>query len=210
LTGADFLQLDPADAPPRGMAAWLTTALRAALTDGRLDVGARLPPSRTLAAQLGVSRGVVVAAYQRLVDEGLLVGHRGGGTSVRAAPAAPGTVDPPAPEPVAFDLSPGLPDLSAFPRQAWLRAERAVLAGLVPADLGYGDPRGAPACGPRWPGGSRAPAASAPIRASCCWSTASPRVSPWWHRCCGIAERARSATRTRGRAGRGTRPGSGA
>jgi len=145
VTGADFLQLDPADAPPRGMASWLTTALRAALTDGRLDVGARLPPSRTLAAQLGFSRGVVVAAYQRLVDEGLLVGHSGGGTSVRAAPAAPVPAAQAPPEPVAFDLSPGLPDLSAFPRQAWLRAERAALTGLVPTDLGYGDPRGAPA-----------------------------------------------------------------
>ncbi|NGO72706.1 PLP-dependent aminotransferase family protein, partial [Streptomyces boncukensis] len=42
-------------------------------------------------------------------------------------------------------LSPGLPDLTAFPRAAWLRAERAVLAGLPAPDLGYGDPRGAPA-----------------------------------------------------------------
>ncbi|MFJ2773491.1 PLP-dependent aminotransferase family protein [Streptomyces sp. NPDC087300] len=47
--------------------------------------------------------------------------------------------------PARIDLSPGLPDLSAFPRAAWLRAERAVLAGLAPADFGYGDPRGAPA-----------------------------------------------------------------
>ncbi|MEU5637438.1 PLP-dependent aminotransferase family protein [Streptomyces rishiriensis] len=44
-----------------------------------------------------------------------------------------------------IDLSPGLPDLAAFPRTAWLRAERAVLAGVTPADFGYGDPRGAPA-----------------------------------------------------------------
>ena len=41
-----------------------------------------------------------------------------------------------------IDLSPGVPDLSAFPRAAWLRAERAVLAEASPADLGYGDPRG--------------------------------------------------------------------
>lgn len=43
-----------------------------------------------------------------------------------------------------IDLTPGRPDLSAFPRTAWLRAERAVLAELSAADLGYGDPRGAP------------------------------------------------------------------
>ncbi|HEX9358023.1 MAG TPA: PLP-dependent aminotransferase family protein, partial [Streptosporangiaceae bacterium] len=44
-----------------------------------------------------------------------------------------------------IDLSPGLPDLAAFPRTAWLRAERAVLDGLAPPSFGYGDPRGAPA-----------------------------------------------------------------
>jgi GntR family transcriptional regulator/MocR family aminotransferase len=41
-----------------------------------------------------------------------------------------------------IDLSPGVPDLSAFPRAAWLRAERAALNEASPADLGYGDPRG--------------------------------------------------------------------
>ncbi|MGP4109623.1 aminotransferase-like domain-containing protein [Streptomyces sp. 4N509B] len=43
------------------------------------------------------------------------------------------------------DLAPGAPDLTAFPRAAWLRAERTVLAAATPADLGYGDPRGTPA-----------------------------------------------------------------
>ncbi|RJL35797.1 PLP-dependent aminotransferase family protein [Bailinhaonella thermotolerans] len=46
--------------------------------------------------------------------------------------------------PARIDLSPGLPDLAAFPRAAWLRAERAVLAGLPSTGFGYGDPRGAP------------------------------------------------------------------
>jgi GntR family transcriptional regulator / MocR family aminotransferase len=52
--------------------------------------------------------------------------------SVRAAPAR-------------IDLTPGLPDLAAFPRAAWLRAERALLADLSPAAFGYSDPRGTPA-----------------------------------------------------------------
>ena len=43
-----------------------------------------------------------------------------------------------------LNLSPGVPDLSAFPRAAWLRAERAVLATATITDLGYGDPRGNP------------------------------------------------------------------
>jgi GntR family transcriptional regulator/MocR family aminotransferase len=47
--------------------------------------------------------------------------------------------------PARIDLSPGLPDLAAFPRAAWLRAERTVLQALAPADFGYGDPGGTPA-----------------------------------------------------------------
>ncbi|MFI1076229.1 aminotransferase class I/II-fold pyridoxal phosphate-dependent enzyme [Streptomyces puniciscabiei] len=47
--------------------------------------------------------------------------------------------------PAVVDLTPGRPDLAAFPRTAWLRAERAVLAALSAEHLGYGDPRGAPA-----------------------------------------------------------------
>ncbi|MFF3849774.1 PLP-dependent aminotransferase family protein [Streptomyces sp. NPDC002328] len=47
--------------------------------------------------------------------------------------------------PCGIDLSPGVPDLAAFPRTGWLRAERAVLADVTPADFGYGDPRGTPA-----------------------------------------------------------------
>jgi len=141
----ELLNLDPTRLPPRGRTSWLTTMLRDALTDGSLAIGARLPASRTLAGQLGLSRGVVVEAYQRLVDEGLLVGRRGGGTVVRAAPVLAASAVRPADPPVDLDLSPGLPDLSAFPHQTWLRAERAVLAGITPADLGYGDPRGTPA-----------------------------------------------------------------
>ncbi|KUN76486.1 MocR-like pyridoxine biosynthesis transcription factor PdxR [Streptomyces griseoruber] len=55
-----------------------------------------------------------------------------------------GVVDALRATPCRIDLSPGVPDLAAFPRTAWLRAERAVLAGVGPADFGYGDPRGAP------------------------------------------------------------------
>jgi GntR family transcriptional regulator/MocR family aminotransferase len=142
-TGTDFLQLSRASAPRHGLADWLTTALRDAVADGRLTTGARLPPTRVLAAQLGVSRGVVVQAYQRLSDDALVSGRRGGGTTVVATPPpARGAPVEPAPSPVRIDLRPGLPDLSAFPRQAWLRAERAALARTPDAALGYGDPRG--------------------------------------------------------------------
>jgi GntR family transcriptional regulator / MocR family aminotransferase len=148
LAGVDFLQLDPAHAGPRGLTAWLAEQLRAAIADGRLPVGARLPPTRVLATELGVSRGVVTDAYQRLVDESRIAGRRGGGTTVISIPA-PRVRRPEPPRsipPVAsLDLSPGIPDLSAFPRTAWLRAERAVLNEATPRDLGYGDPAGTPA-----------------------------------------------------------------
>jgi GntR family transcriptional regulator/MocR family aminotransferase len=138
------------------MTTWLVEALRAAVVDGRLPPGARLPATRTLAADLGVSRGVVVEAYQRLGDEGLIDARTGAGTAVtsmapaadqradRAEPGPPARLRLPLPAPpgTEIDLSPGVPDLSAFPRAAWLRAERAVLEQATTTDLGYGDPRG--------------------------------------------------------------------
>ncbi len=170
-SGADFLQLSPAAAPARGLTGWLADAIRAAIIDGRLQAGAPLPATRLLADDLGVSRGVIVEAYQRLAEEGLVSARPGAGTRVlgvsRMAPQAPSAPSPrPAPRPrprpgrpdpallhpallpqrwrtrAEIDLSPGVPDLSGFPRAAWLRAERLVLEQASVADLGYGDPRG--------------------------------------------------------------------
>lgn len=155
--GADFLLLDPTAAPARGLTDWLVNALRSAIDDGRLAPGSRLPATRALAADLAVSRGVVVEAYRRLTDEGLVGGRSGGGTTVLAQPArAPGprgAADPAGPLrlprprlPIGegVDLSPGVPDLSAFPSSRWLRTERAVLTETSPEEFGYGDPRGHP------------------------------------------------------------------
>jgi GntR family transcriptional regulator/MocR family aminotransferase len=151
----DLLELYPGAAPPNGVTTWLVDALRAAIADGRLPAGSRLPATRVLAADLTVSRGVVVEAYQRLTDEGLLSGRTRAGTVVIAPVPKPRQETylretsgmrlplPPSPD-VDLDLSPGVPDLSAFPRAAWLRAERSVLAAASNADLGYGDPRGNP------------------------------------------------------------------
>ncbi|UFQ15756.1 MULTISPECIES: MocR-like pyridoxine biosynthesis transcription factor PdxR [Streptomyces] len=169
---SDFLQLDPREAPRGGLGDWLARRVREAIADGRLTTGSRLPATRTLAAELGVSRGVVTEAYRRLTEDGHVAGRGRGGTVVvavpppppprpaaaRAASAAPtsrpdlftappdlGVFDALRAAPARVDLAPGLPDLAAFPRAAWLRAERAVLAGLTPSDFGYGDPRGTPA-----------------------------------------------------------------
>ena len=58
--------------------------LRRAIADGTLPRGARLPSSRSLSKQLGVSRNSVLAAYDALAADGLLAGRKGSGTVVRA------------------------------------------------------------------------------------------------------------------------------
>lgn len=148
MDGADFLQLDVGHAPRGGRASWLTDRLRAAIGDGTLVPGVRLPASRVLARELSVARGTVVEAYRRLAEEGLLESNRGGGTVVSGL----GATAPPPPRPATaavppgiFDVSSGMPDLSAFPRAAWLKAERTVLATASERELGYADPQGVPA-----------------------------------------------------------------
>src|SRR6185312_1199248 len=93
---ADFLQLHTGDAPAGGLSGWLARQLRLAIEDGRLPVGGRLPATRVLAGDLGVSRGVVTEAYRRLTEDGHVAGHGRGGTVVVAAPVtAPAPARPP-------------------------------------------------------------------------------------------------------------------
>ncbi len=127
---------------PRGrQAAALTAQLRAAVRNGSLPAGALLPASRSLAADLGVSRGVVVRAYEQLVAEGYLHARQGSGTAV-ASVFSPAESGPrPAERPAA---NPGLPPGSSFPRAEWLRSATRALYELPDADLGYGDPAGHP------------------------------------------------------------------
>jgi GntR family transcriptional regulator/MocR family aminotransferase len=129
--------------------AGLEAALREAAQTGRLPPGTRLPSSRALAADLGIARNSVAEAYGQLVAEGWLTARQGSGTRVADAAAA-------APVPAAatrshremprgrYDLRPGSPDLSAFPRSWWLSAARKALSAAPSQALGYGDPRGLP------------------------------------------------------------------
>jgi GntR family transcriptional regulator/MocR family aminotransferase len=125
--------------------AGLESALREAVRGGRLAAGTRLPASRQLAADLGLSRNTVADAYAQLVAEGWLAARQGAGTWVARGPAPPPGAAPAAPgagRGPRYDLRPGVPDLSAFPRQAWLAAARQALTEAPAAALGYGDPRG--------------------------------------------------------------------
>ncbi|WP_158881572.1 PLP-dependent aminotransferase family protein [Amycolatopsis anabasis] len=145
MNGTDFLQLDATTVPRGHRASWLTDAIRKAIADGHLSSGMRLPATRALSQDLGIARGTVTEAFQRLTEEGLIVPNRGGGTVVAASVAV---AEPPAREddehPHVVDLSTGLPDLTAFPRTAWLRAEREVLSRSTDKELGYADSQGAP------------------------------------------------------------------
>ncbi|GAA2600337.1 PLP-dependent aminotransferase family protein [Streptomyces roseoviolaceus] len=141
------LLLPAAAAPARTRGRSLQAALREAVRSGRLAPGTRLPSSRDLAADLGVSRGLVTEAYEQLTAEGYLRSGRGAGTWVGAAARAarPRAHDLAPRSPGArADFVPGTPDLSLFPRSAWAAAQRDVLAELPHQDLGYPDPRGLP------------------------------------------------------------------
>jgi GntR family transcriptional regulator/MocR family aminotransferase len=123
----------------------LERELRDAIRTGRLGPDERLPSSRALARELGVSRGLVQECYAQLHAEGFLSTRTGSGTRVSAgaqpAPAPVTAVRTPQRGP-AIDFRPGQPDLASFPRQDWMWAMREV-SRSAPADaLGYGDPRG--------------------------------------------------------------------
>jgi GntR family transcriptional regulator/MocR family aminotransferase len=120
-------------------------ALRTAIRSGRLAAGTALPPSRALAADLGVARGTVVDAYGQLVAEGYLAARPGGRTVVASLPAAV-AAPPAAPRgrPPATDLRAGAPDLSLFPAAAWTASLRAVLRAGPAGALDYAPPRGRP------------------------------------------------------------------
>jgi GntR family transcriptional regulator/MocR family aminotransferase len=129
----------------------IEAGLRDAIRAGRLHPDDALPPTRVLAADLGVSRGVVVEAYAQLVAEGYLTSRSGGYTRVtrtaegiapRAARAlrAPLAL-PPAP-PTVVDFGYGRADVSTFPRTGWLRAIRRVFAQTPSDRFGYLDGHG--------------------------------------------------------------------
>lgn len=132
--------------------------IRAAILDGPLRRGDRLPATRELARRLGVSRNTVALAYQWLVADGLVSGRRGAGSFVEGDPvsrvprrsgaalraravwediAAPGTGNG-VPR---YDFGVGVPDVSLFPFDTWRRLlARQLRRSTISAH--YGDPRG--------------------------------------------------------------------
>ncbi len=143
ISGVDLhLDLDG----PRVRAA-LEAALREAVSNGRLRPGTRLPSSRALAADLGIARNTVAEAYGQLAAEGWLSSVQGSGTRVAdrvSTPARAASTPERSARTLRYDLRPGSPDVSAFPRAAWLRAARRALGQAPFTALDYDDPRGRP------------------------------------------------------------------
>ncbi|MDQ4504527.1 aminotransferase class I/II-fold pyridoxal phosphate-dependent enzyme [Sinomonas sp. ASV322] len=124
--------LDPASRVP--LAAQLAARLRGSILDGTLRAEDTLPSSRRLADQLGVSRGVVVRAFEQLAGEGYLDAQGAGGTRVAVRPDLGGAREPsPGPRPAeqqapVIDLSPGRPSAAAFRNPEWRAAWRMAVA----------------------------------------------------------------------------------
>ncbi|MER7584793.1 PLP-dependent aminotransferase family protein [Kitasatospora sp. NPDC097691] len=149
--GGDLhLDLTERRAAGTGLRAALEDALREAVQDGRLAPGTRLPSSRALGEDLGIARNTVVEAYGQLTAEGWLDSRQGSGTTVarRAVPEAPahgrraGAREAARRRTARHDLMSGRPDLSLFPRSAWLAAARRALATAPHDALDYGSPLG--------------------------------------------------------------------
>jgi GntR family transcriptional regulator / MocR family aminotransferase len=140
-----LLRLDRAAGEP--LRVQLERELRDAIRSGQLASGERLPSSRAMAVGLGISRGLVLDCYSQLQAEGFLTSRSGSATRVAANATA--ASEPPvrrARSPVLLvDFRPGVPDLTSFPRGDWGWALRESCRRATPAELGYGDPRGAEA-----------------------------------------------------------------
>ena len=143
---ASWLRLEqrrPGETLRRG----LERTLRDAILEGALREGVRLPASRVLALQLGVSRGVVTDAYAQLEAQGFLVARPRVAPVVAAVPRRTAGRTPPRrmERRPRYDLSPTSPDVTLFPLRAWLSAVQRVGLSAGPSVLGYRESRGEPA-----------------------------------------------------------------
>jgi GntR family transcriptional regulator/MocR family aminotransferase len=151
------LFLDPDD--PRSRTVQLYEQIRTAIVEGRLQPGDRLTPSRTVAADLRMSRATVSEAYGRLSAEGYIEGHAGRGSLVSAPPqhvhrgvtraalqptrraAHAARFDSTPTVQALFDCRPGRTDPALFPVAAW---RRCYLPTLDHAPGHYAEPAGTP------------------------------------------------------------------
>ncbi|GAB3436021.1 PLP-dependent aminotransferase family protein [Massilia solisilvae] len=138
------------------LATQIYAGIRDAIQSGKLSANAKLPSWRDLAAQLGVSRGTVRIAYERLIDEQLAVGLGAAGTRVTERPpqsCTSGWTQRPSTmldlfhdfgtRPLSFQM--GVPAQDEFPYKLWSRILTREARRTAVAPVGYPDPRGEPA-----------------------------------------------------------------
>jgi GntR family transcriptional regulator/MocR family aminotransferase len=131
---------------PEPLGSQLERELREAIRSGRLQAGERLPSSRELARELGLSRGLVQDCYGQLQAEGYLTTRVGSATRVATVGArtTPAALAPTTPTRPLADFASGVPDLASFPRADWLWAQRELCRRTPTAAFAYPDPRGSP------------------------------------------------------------------
>lgn len=137
------------------LAVQISQGIGAAILEGRLAPGARLPSWNDLAAQLGVARGTVRAAYERLLDEQLITASGPAGTYVsQQLPAREKSANETEEASLAdfftgFSAPPkvfqmGVPAQDAFPFKLWSRLMARAARMAAAAPVSYPDPRGEP------------------------------------------------------------------
>ena len=149
---APELPLAPRE-PDQSLHEWLYAELRRAILDGRLERGRKLPATRDLARQYGLSRGVVVKVYEQMRAEGYLASRTGSGTRVHSR--LPEDLLPPPPrqaaprsdrdelvERSARPFHPNRPALTHFPVETWARIASRRLRRMTSAMLAGGNPAG--------------------------------------------------------------------
>jgi GntR family transcriptional regulator/MocR family aminotransferase len=152
-------RLDRAAAMP--LSRQLATALRQALSEGRIDAGVRLPSTRALAQELGLARSTVVGVFEQLAAEGYITGRPGSGYFAASLgdPAPQARAAPPMPRPLSrhgerlrrstphwpslgrpFEL--GHADIDGGLMTTWKRLASRVLSRRSGVAWNYGDPHG--------------------------------------------------------------------
>lgn len=149
-----MLSLEIDRTSPRSLASQVGDQLRTLILSGKLAADSRLPSTRELARELGISRTLVLEAFEQLAAEGYIAGRHGSGSFVvPGAVASPrkrhtgrtvnsGASSPSGPAFSGIDFKPGVPALDLFPRAAWARALGDAARSLPAADLGYGPGQG--------------------------------------------------------------------
>jgi GntR family transcriptional regulator / MocR family aminotransferase len=120
---------------------------------GNLRAGERLPATRELANQLGISRNVIIEAFEQLLAEGFIVGQQGAGTFVTEGAFLEQRHKEELSKPLVIpeesmkeediiDFRSGIPALDLFPRNEWGKLAKEVCLETPDSTFGYDHPEG--------------------------------------------------------------------